>query len=97
MVLPGISRYRLLFGLLVFTTLLTTTVRAQTAGFVRGRVLDPLGRAVFQAKVILLQDGKEVAQGTSDAEGSFDLAAPGSGAFRLRRPGLPARRLLPYS
>ena len=84
MVLSGISRYRLLFGLLVFTTLLTTILQAQTAGAVRGKVLDPLGRAVFQAKVILLQDGKEVAQGTSDAEGSFDLAAPGSGAYSVQ-------------
>jgi vitamin B12 transporter len=78
---PRISRCRLSLGLLALTTLLVTTVTAQIAGTVRGKVLDPLGKTVSQAKVILLQDGKQVAQGTSDAEGSFDLAAPGSGTY----------------
>jgi vitamin B12 transporter len=79
-------RYRPRFslGLVLLTALIANTLRAQTAGMVQGKVLDPLGNAVSGATVILLEGSKQITQSTSDAQGSFSLATPGSGSYSLR-------------
>jgi vitamin B12 transporter len=60
------------------------TLQAQSTGTMRGRVVDPLGNLVPNAKLVLLQDDKELVEGRSDAEGSFSLAAPNAGRYSLR-------------
>ena len=47
-------------------------------------MVDPLGKLVPNAKLVLLQDDKELVEGRSDAEGSFSLAAPNAGRYSLR-------------
>jgi vitamin B12 transporter len=66
------------------TALIATTLRAQTAGTVHGKVLDPLGNAVSEATVILLQGSKQIAQSTSDAQGSFSLATHSSASYSVQ-------------
>jgi iron complex outermembrane receptor protein/vitamin B12 transporter len=69
----------------VFTVLLlSSAMLAQQPKQLRGRVLDPLGALVPQATVELLDDAKVVGKTTSGADGSFQLALPEVGRYRLR-------------
>ena len=81
-----VKKYRSGFvhGLVLLIALLGTALRAQITGTIHGKVLDPVGSVVSQANVFLLRDTKQIAQGTSDAEGSFTLSAPGSGTYTVR-------------
>jgi vitamin B12 transporter len=56
----------------------------QANGNLRGKVVDPLGNPVPNARIILLQDDHEIIQGKSNADGSFELAAPASGRYSPR-------------
>ncbi len=53
------------------------------AGPVRGRVVDPDGRAVPSARVLLLGDATSVAAATNE-RGEFSARTPDSGRFELR-------------
>ncbi len=69
-------------GILIF--LLAAHLRAQNTSNLHGKVLDPLDNGVSQAKVILLQGDKQIAESRTDAEGSFELTTPGSGTYGIR-------------
>src|ERR1700743_1121970 len=87
--------HRLRFSLhssvrLVFFVLLAiasfSIVRAQSAG-IHGKILDPLGTPVASAKVVLIQEGREdktLADGTSSADGAYQLPTPAGGRFAVR-------------
>jgi vitamin B12 transporter len=57
---------------------------AQSQNVLRGRITDPLGRFVPNAKVVVLQNNKEVVHSTSNAEGAFEVAVPEGGRYDLR-------------
>jgi iron complex outermembrane receptor protein/vitamin B12 transporter len=59
-------------------------LQAQSQANLHGKIVDPLGNPIPNAKIVLLQGDKEIAQGKSDAEGSFDLAVPDSGRYTPR-------------
>ncbi len=50
---------------------------------VAGRVLDPLGGAIANAKVTLLRDGEPVTDASCDASGHFALTATDAGRYRV--------------
>lgn len=54
---------------------------AQSPNILKGKVTDPQGQSVPNAKVIALQDGKELVNTTSDAQGSFELIVPTGGRY----------------
>ena len=64
--------------------LFALSLQAQSTGTVRGKVVDPLGKLVPHAKLVLAQDDKDIIEGKSDADGSFSLAAPNPGRYSLR-------------
>jgi vitamin B12 transporter len=57
---------------------------AESSNILRGRVTDPIGNVVPNAKIVVLLDGKEVIHGNSDAEGEFELAVPDRGRYDIR-------------
>jgi vitamin B12 transporter len=71
----------ILCAVLLFS--LSQPVGAQSKNILRGRINDPLGSAVLNAKVVVLRDGKEVAHGNSDAAGAFELAVPDAGRYDI--------------
>ena len=75
-------------GCLVLLTTGVAATSAQTAdnrtATVTGRVLDPLGGAIANAKATLIRDDQPVTDATSDASGRFALAFNESGRYRVR-------------
>jgi vitamin B12 transporter len=75
-----------LVSLVALATIIATTAQAQSAN-IRGKILDPLGNPVAQAKATLIQEGREdktLADSTSAADGTYQLQAPGSGRYAVR-------------
>jgi iron complex outermembrane receptor protein/vitamin B12 transporter len=73
--------------LLLLVTLLFSLIQptsAQSNNILRGKVTDPMGSAVSNAKIAALLDGKEVAHATSDAEGAFEFAVPDKGRYDVQ-------------
>ena len=71
----------------VFAMLLVTVnlpVYAGSQNGLRGKVADPMGRVVPDAKVTLLQNGKEIVQGKSDSQGVFELSPPSAGRYDVQ-------------
>src|SRR5579863_4834395 len=71
----------------VFTLLLLIAgfpAAAQSQNILRGKVKDPLGQLVPNAKIVALQDGKELAHTTSNAQGAFELSVPDGGRYDLK-------------
>ncbi len=64
---------RYFLSAILSTILFTLSLQAQSTGTVRGMVVDPLGKLVPDAKLVLVQNDKNVVQGRSDAGGSFSL------------------------
>jgi vitamin B12 transporter len=60
------------------------TLSAQSQSVLRGRITDPLGETVPNAKVVVLQGNKEVAHDTSNDEGTFELKVPEGGRYDIR-------------
>jgi vitamin B12 transporter len=54
---------------------------AQSQNILKGKVTDAQGQSVPNAKVAALQDGKEVVNTTSDAQGAFELNVPAAGRY----------------
>jgi vitamin B12 transporter len=77
-------RGRSLFGSITLILLSALTLQAQSTGTLRGKVVDPLGNLVPDAKLVLLQDNRKLIESRSDAEGSFSLAATDVGRYSLR-------------
>jgi vitamin B12 transporter len=84
MFVPLVDRFRLLLFGMFLTALLALSVKAQSNGSFHGHIVDPLGAVIPNATVVLLQDGREVVRGKSDAEGAFQLTAPASGRYTAR-------------
>jgi vitamin B12 transporter len=57
---------------------------AQSQNALRGKILDPLGQSVPNAKIVIQQNNKEVAHGASTAEGAFELTVPEGGRYDIR-------------
>jgi vitamin B12 transporter len=81
-VLVRAVRWIVLFMVLLLFTGFPAAAQSQSK--LRGRVTDPLGQSVQNAKVIALQDNKEVAHGTSNAEGAFELTLPEGGRYDVQ-------------
>jgi vitamin B12 transporter len=64
--------------------LFALSLQAQSAGTLRGTVADPLGKLVPNAKLVLVQDDKDMTEGKSDADGSFTLSGVNAGRYSLR-------------
>jgi vitamin B12 transporter len=60
------------------------SIKAQSKNILRGKVTDPLGSAVPNAKIVVLQDGEEVTHAASDAEGAFELPVPAAGRYDVQ-------------
>jgi len=54
---------------------------AQSQNSIRGKVTDPLGQPVSNAKIIVRQDANEIAHTDSTADGTFDLNVPNAGRY----------------
>src|SRR4051794_7897729 len=80
--ISGTVRY--VFSSMVAIVLFVISLQAQSTGTVRGTVVDPLGKLVPNAKLVLVQDDKDIIEGKSDAQGSFSLAVPSDGRYSLR-------------
>jgi vitamin B12 transporter len=80
--ISGTVRY--VFSSMVAIALFAISLQAQSTGTVRGTVVDPLGKLVPNAKLVLVQDDKDIVEGNSDAQGSFSLAVPSDGRYSLR-------------
>ena len=84
MFVPSVYRFRFLVCCTLLAMLLACALQAQSSRSLRGTVVDPLGKLVPNAKVVLLQDDNEIVEGKSDAQGAFSLAAPKEGRYSLR-------------
>jgi vitamin B12 transporter len=92
-----VSRSRLLLAWTFLAMLFAVSLNAQSNGSLHGKVVDPLGNPVPDAKVVLLQNSREVAHTRSTADGSFDLAVPASGLYtpRVEASGFATQSLAP--
>jgi len=82
------SAFRNVIGSAAFITLLLTLglpfCYAQSQNNLRGKITDPVGRVVPEARITLLQNGKEIVRGKSDPQGSFELAVPDAGRYDMQ-------------
>jgi vitamin B12 transporter len=92
-----VYRFRLFLCCALLTLLCAFPARTQSNGNVRGKVVDPLGSPVANAKIVLFQESREIVQGTSDAEGNFSLSVPASGRYatRVEAPGFATENVPP--
>jgi vitamin B12 transporter len=67
-----------------FLMLIGIPAVAQSQNVLRGRVNDPVGKSVPNAKVVVLQDGREVAHATSNADGAYELSVPNGGRYDVQ-------------
>ena len=76
-------------GMLVSLLLFFATAEAKPLGTLSGKVLDPLGGVVANAKVTLLQQGREIGEANSDQDGQFVFSGldPGRYSLRVEAPG----------
>jgi len=74
------------WGVVLFLLLLVAgrPAAAQPRSLLRGKITDPLGQSVPNAKVVVLQGNQEVAHGTSNAEGAFELTLPAAGRYDVK-------------
>jgi vitamin B12 transporter len=84
-----LHRFRILLRFALSIAFLISFVSASRAqsGSVHGKILDPLGNPIPQAKVVLLLEGREdksIADAQSDADGAYVLNVPASGRYAVR-------------
>jgi len=86
-----LSFYRVRMGsccIITFTiialTLFASSSHAQSTTTLRGKIVDPLGSRVVDAKVILLEGDKSIGVTKSDGRGSFSLPSPKEGHYSLQ-------------
>ena len=65
--------------LLVFVFVFPTL--AQSQNILRGKVTDPLGQPVANAKVVVRQDANEIVHADSTGDGTFELNVPNPGRY----------------
>ena len=63
---------------------LTSALAWSQTGAISGRVLDPLGAVIPDAKVAAIQGSKTIAESTTDAKGTFIISALPSGRYTVR-------------
>ena len=75
--------------LTLFIAIFAAIAGAKASGTVEGKVIDPLGAAVANAEVTLLQDRKAVSSSRANAEGNFTFfpVEPGQYLIRATAPG----------
>jgi len=75
--------------LTLFIAIFAAIAGAKASGTVEGKVIDPLGAAVANADVTLLQDRKAVSSTRANAEGNFTFfpVEPGQYLIRVAAPG----------
>jgi vitamin B12 transporter len=80
-----LHRFRLVTIIwIVIAALFTLPLEAQSPLSLHGQIIDPLGKPVSDAIIVLLQGDKEIVQGKSDAAGAFTLTVPTAGHYILR-------------
>ena len=62
---------------------LASSAVANSEGTLRGKVLDPLGAVVPNAKVTLIRDNKQVGRTDANQEGAFEFSVKDSGRYRV--------------
>lgn len=62
----------------------TFPIAAQSQTILRGKITDPVGQSVPDAKIIVLEHNKEVAHGTSDPEGIFEVTVSDGGRYDVQ-------------
>ncbi|MGH9451895.1 MAG: TonB-dependent receptor [Terriglobia bacterium] len=72
-----------IFSLLIISSL-TLPSNAASGGTLRGRVTDPLGAAVANAKVTLLRRGKPVDHTRANGSGEFSFTSLPPGSYRVQ-------------
>lgn len=79
-------RYRCaqMFGMLALVLLCLSAAKAVPKGSLRGKALDPLGGSVANAKVMLLQQGKEIATSSTDQSGEFVFTGLNANRYSVR-------------
>ena len=97
MLILMVHRFRLFSCCALLTLLCAFPARTQSSGNVHGKVVDPLGNPVPNVKIVLLQESREIVQGTSDAEGNFSLSVPASGRYggRVEAAGFATENVAP--
>jgi vitamin B12 transporter len=80
-VLVRAVRWNVVFLLLLFAGFLAV---GQSTNILRGKITDPLGQSVPNAKVVILQHNKEVAHGSSNTEGAFEVTVPAGGRYDVQ-------------
>ncbi len=84
MFVPKVYGFRSLLCCAFLMLLCAFILQAQSNGGLHGKIVDPLGNPVPDAKIVLLQDEKEIVRGKSDTQGAFELAVPSSGRYTPR-------------
>ena len=69
------------FVLLLLVPILSGSALANSQAKLHGRVLDPLGAAVPNAHVTLMQDTKQITSTITNHEGLYEFAAPDAGRY----------------
>jgi vitamin B12 transporter len=97
MSVPMLYRFPIVLCCALLTALCAFSALGQSNGSLHGKVVDPLGNVVPNAKIVLLQDDREVVQATSDAEGAFSLTVPSGGRYapRVEAPGFATESVPP--
>jgi iron complex outermembrane receptor protein/vitamin B12 transporter len=73
-----------MFGMLALVLLCLSAAKAVPKGSLRGKALDPLGGSVANAKVMLLQQGKEIATSSTDQSGEFVFTGLNANRYSVR-------------
>lgn len=77
-----LRRFRLVTTIWIVTAaLFTLQLHAQSPLSLHGQIVDPLGKPVSGATILLMQGDKEIVQGKSDATGTFTLTVPTAGRY----------------
>jgi len=75
---------RLFVCLLLISIVSIAPAAADPGDQLTGRIVDPDGRAVAGAQVLLVADGEALRSTITNSRGEFDMDAPDSGAFDVR-------------
>jgi vitamin B12 transporter len=84
MLVSSLKSLKLWVCFLLIFNVLATVSRAQSESTLRGRVTDPLGNVLPGATITVLLEGKELAHGSSNAEGAFTITLPGPGRYSVQ-------------
>src|ERR1700761_5772377 len=75
---------RFALAVALFLAVAAFPAAAQSQSTLRGKITDPVGQAVPDAKIFVLDDEQQVAHSSSDAGGLFDVAVPAGAQYDVR-------------